>query len=395
MSGRWSHERRSSRLRAALLTWDMPPAPTGLGRAADLVARGLLEAGVDVTVFSADRAGEETVDGLRVVGCVVSDRLARMRHRAALGHLAAPLAFRRALLREHERAPFDLVEATNWYAPATLVPRSLPLVVRCSTPASEGADPDAGLRDRLDLRFAHHLEARTARRADAVIHNTTSHATRMAKEYGLDDMGHVVGLALEEDVLRRGRAAGYPSGDAPTFLFIGRAERRKGFDTVPGAFAILRERWPQARLHLVGLSPGDLDAVETPDGIVDHGRASDETVAALMERTHVVLAPSRYESYGLVYREAAAWGRPVVMCAEDPSARSFAEEAGCGVLAERCEAGAVARAAVEAYERREALRCAGLAHARTLSRAALGSRTLAVYEAVLERRSGARAPDRS
>ena len=131
------------------------------------------------------------------------------------------------------------------------------------------------------------------------------------------------------------------------------------------------------------------------DGIVDHGRASDLTVAGLMERTHVVLAPSRYESYGLVYREAAAWGRPVVMCAEDPSARAFAEEAKCGVLAEACTAEAVARAAIEAWERRNALRTAGLDHALTLSRAALGRRTRAVYEEVLRKRPGAQAPDRS
>ena len=56
----------------------------------------------------------------------------------------------------------------------------------------------------------------------------------------------------------------------------------------------------------------------------------------LMEAAHVIVAPSRYESFGLVYQEAMMFGRPVVACAEDPSARLFIGASGAGLLARRC-----------------------------------------------------------
>ena len=54
-----------------------------------------------------------------------------------------------------------------------------------------------------------------------------------------------------------------------------------------------------------------------------HHRVDEATLHDLMEAAHVIVAPSRYESFGLVYQEAMMFGRPVVACAEDPSARLF------------------------------------------------------------------------
>ena len=377
----------------------MPPAPTGLGRAANEIARGLVEQGVDATVFSADREGTSYDDGLKIVGVAPSPFLGRTRERACRGHLAMPTAFARALAREHEANPFDVVEATNWYAPGALVSRiGIPWVVRCSTPAIDALDPDGDERHRRDLAFAHALERRTVLRADAAIYNTAPHLAEMRSAYDLPSghEGAVIGLSLSAELVARGAAATYPGTEEPTrYLFVGRAERRKGFDEMLAAFALLHDG--TAELHLIGLSAGDLAERITALGISadvarnihDHGRADDETMARLMERTHVVLAPSRYESYGLVYREAAAWGRPCVMCAEDPSATDFAAQIGSGVLARECSGKAIAAAAREALATAGSLRATGLAHAATLTRARLGRRTLEVYERLVRQRPSA------
>ena len=385
-------------MRVALLTWDMPPRPTGLGRAANEIARGLRSQGAEVTVFSADRRGVETIEGLRIVGVSPETEgfLAHTREKACRGHLVMPTAFSRAVAADG--GSFDVVEATNWYAPGAFVQRTgLPLVVRCSTPAIDGLDPEGDERHRRDLQFAHLLERRTVARADARIFNTGPSAEKMKEVYELGERhgGTTIGLALDGDLIERGAAAPYPKNGPVRFVFIGRAERRKGFDEMLQAFALLCERLDAApELHLVGLSPGDLadrvSHLSIPERMVDlvhdHGRAADEEIDALMGGAHAVLAPSRFESYGLVYREAAAWGRPCVMCAEDPSASDFVRRVGSGTLAAECSPEAIATAALEALERATELRRNGLAHARSLDRATLGRRTLAVYESVLRQR---------
>ena len=378
-------------MRIALLTWDMPPAPTGLGRAANEIARGLLAAGVDVTVFAANHPASEVQDGLRIVSVPLSPGsfLARARLRACRGHLAVPIAFRRAVERH---GPFDLAETTNWYAPGALV-RGMPVVVRCSTPAIDALDPAMSERDRRDLLFAHAMERRTVLGAPVAIYNTEPHRRAMRDAYDLpeDHRSTVIGLSLGDDVIARGSRAPWPPVGAPRYLFVGRAERRKGFDEVLGAFALLHAAEPDSRLDVVGMERRDLDERAAALGVPSealaaataHGRADDATLHALLDATHVVLAPSRYESYGLVYREAAAWGRACVMSREDPSANDFVERVGSGVLAARTEPEAIAAAVREARAQAAELRRRGLAHAETLSRQRLGERTAAVYEAVL------------
>ena len=386
-------------MRVALLSWDYPPGVTGLGRAAGEIAAGLRTVGAEVELFTLDRTGTAEADGVLVHGGRIEpdSALGRLRARPVIGHEVAPARFAAMVRRRHAERPFDACEATNWYAPAARLVGALPLVIRCSTPAAEVPRP-ATLARRLDLAYAHRMEARTARGADHLVSNTAPHRERMRARYGLGDRPHdVIELSLDPALVEAGRAAPAPSGP-PELLFVGRAEHRKGFDAVLGAHAALRAAMGEAapRLTLIGLSPGDLDREAAAAGldraalrgIEDVGRADDVALRAAYARAHAVLAPSRYESYGLVYREAAAFGRPLVACAVDPAARDFVTRTGAGVLAERCDGAALA-AAVRGVLADEAgrarMRAAGLAAAGTLSRRTLGERTVRAYERAIDR----------
>jgi glycosyltransferase involved in cell wall biosynthesis len=381
-----------------LITWDYPPQPTGLGRAAGEIAAGLTEAGAKVTVFSLDRTGEERAGGVRILGCAVPERsaLARLRRRAGAGHLAVPWQVRRAV-SAHDA--FDVIETTNWYAPGALVDRRSALVVRNSTPAIEARDPEASLRDRADLTAAHRLEAFAAKRADAVISNADHHRKAIEAWYGLRERKHhiVIPLSLSGEWLDAGRGAPPPFGGAsPSILFVGRAERRKGFRELIEGFIELR-RSHEAELHLAGLgeegfAEGCRDLSMAPavrGSITVHGRVGDEEMAQLFRRADIVAAPSRYESYGLVYREAAAFGRPLLACAEDPSASALLNEHPIGVLAKRCDGHAVAeglKTLLENPDRARRMGAAGLRMAEGLSRRQLGLATLNLYEEALRLR---------
>ncbi|GJD35390.1 glycosyltransferase family 4 protein [Methylobacterium aerolatum] len=384
-------------MRTALLTWDYPPAPSGLSTAAREIAESLSEAGAEVTVFTLDRSGRERVGGVTVSGHALppGSGLARLRRWGSLGHLAAPLAFRRAVLAEHAERPFAVVEATNWYAPAALLAgrRDLPLVTRSSTPAAFTRDPAPGPRDRLDGWSADALERRQARGSAGLIANTGDHGAVIARAYRLSGRrpAAVIGLSLPPDLLATARAAVYPAADAPLrLLFVGRAEARKGFDALLDAAAILGEEQargalPPFRLDLVGVPPGDLPA-DLPETarcrIAAHGRIDAAALARAYAASHVVLAPSRYESFGLVYQEALAYGRPVVACAVDASARAFVGAPGAGPLAGAATGAALAdalRPLLIDPALRRAYRTRALAAAGRFDRASLGRDTLALY----------------
>jgi glycogen synthase len=382
-------------LRTALLAWDYPPAPSGLSTAAREIAGGLAEAGAAVTVFTLDRTGRETDGAVTVVGCALDpgEGLARLRLWGSVGHLAAPLAFRRAVLAEHRTRAFDLVEATNWYAPAALLAGRLPVVTRASTPAALTLSPATTLRDRLDGGAARRLERRQARASAGWIANTADHGDRIAALYGLPGRtpSAVIGLSLPPGTLAAGRAAPYPDDgpdDGPVRLvFVGRAEARKGFDLLLDAAARLADEGADFVLTLVGVGAGELPPglpASLRDRLEPLGRVDEAARDAAYARAHAVLAPSRYESFGLVYQEALAYGRPVVALAEDASARTFVGDAGA-LAAE--STGAALAAAIRPLLADPGLRLAArtraLARAGRFDRQGLGEATLALYRRAL------------
>ena len=395
-------------LRTALLAWDYPPAPSGLSTAAREIAESLHALGTAVTVFALDRRGVDEIGGVTVrgLGMTPGSPLARLRLWGSAGHLAAPAAFRQAVLHVHARVPFDCIEATNWYAPASLLALAAgpPLVTRCSTPAAFTRGLSDSLRDRLDGIAADSLERWQARRSAGVISNTTQHGVRMAALYGLrSTQPHaVIGLSLPPTMLERARAAPYPdAADGPVrFLFVGRAEVRKGFDLLLTAAAILAaERatgaLPSFEIALVGVSEADMPA-DLPPSVRTclhvRGRIDAAGLDAAYAQAHAVLAPSRYESFGLVYQEGLAYGRPVVACAIDASARDFVGLPGAGLLAREATGVALAdaiRPLIQDPARRLAMRQKALAASGVIDRARLGRETLLLYErAIASARQG-------
>jgi glycogen(starch) synthase len=107
--------------------------------------------------------------------------------------------------------------------------------------------------------------------------------------------------------------------DPPTLLCLGRVVEDKGFDLAIQAFASIRRRVPAARLVVSGDGPArsSLERQASTLGLADSveftGWVQPEDVPALLNRTTVVIVPSRWqEAFGLVALQAAQMARPVV-----------------------------------------------------------------------------------
>ena len=148
-----------------------------------------------------------------------------------------------------------------------------------------------------------------------------------------------------------------------------------------------RQEVPSFEMRIVGVATCDLPemAPEVRALITLTGRLDEDELDGEYAGCHGVVAPSRYESFGLVYQEALAFGRPVVALAEDASAREFVGATGAGLLAASTAASlaeAIGRL-LRSQETRLALRAKALAAAGRFDRASLAAETLVLYRTVL------------
>ena len=162
------------------------------------------------------------------------------------------------------------------------------------------------------------------------------------------------------------------SAEPPHVLYVGRLSAEKG---------VLELAEAAAGLPLRVVGDGPLRAQVPSEGFVAPGE-----LGAWFERAAVVAVPSRREGYGVVAREAMAWGRPVVASAVG-GLLDAVEDGVTGVLVPPGDIGAL-RAALERLlgdvDLRARLGAAARAKAqREFSFAAATAALLAVYEEAL------------
>lgn len=104
-------------------------------------------------------------------------------------------------------------------------------------------------------------------------------------------------------------------GQPISLLFVGYAWERKGGPLLLDIWRALRARSGDAELHIVGADPVEARGLA---GVTVHGRfdkSDREQYARLVDlyrRASFFVMPSREEAFGIVYCEAAAFGRPSI-----------------------------------------------------------------------------------
>jgi glycosyltransferase involved in cell wall biosynthesis len=174
-------------------------------------------------------------------------------------------------------------------------------------------------------------------------------------------------------------------------LFVGAVRPFKGVDTLIAAFARLADAWPEVGLAVAGGYGVALDAAmaqAAQAGVAARvrflGHVPDDELVLLYNAATVLAHPSRFEGFGLTVLEAMACGTPVV-CSTAASLPEVAGDAALLVPADDPEALAAALdRLLRDADLRHTLRAAGLARAALFSWDECASKTLAVYEGVVD-----------
>jgi glycosyltransferase involved in cell wall biosynthesis len=226
-----------------------------------------------------------------------------------------------------KRVNIDIVDFPNYggYGFFYALSHSLPTIIRLVTPLAldiRSKQIPISARDSILLW----LEKETVRRATHLTSPSKANADICSQIYGVpQNRITVVPLGIPLPILRN---ADQPDvSRMKRVLYVGRLDRRKGIDTLFAAIPTVLHRCPETQFMVVGPdtgeAPGSLSyqeyahrvfSTEELVYIIFAGAVARSKLYEYYRQADVVVAPSRYESFGLVYLEAMAHGKPVVAC---------------------------------------------------------------------------------
>jgi glycogen synthase len=314
-------------MRICLVSLEYPPEPGwgGIGKYTYNLAHGLEKIGQEVTVISSTkRNNEHYLDGnISVYRLSMSPPRIR-------GLKYFPFAAYRKAVDLIRKNNLSVIEAPLTFGDglAFSFAKIRPLVISLHTPSfvlSEIYNMSRFASARWEM-----LEKTTLIRASRILSNTSINGSLITKHYKIkEDKIRVVPHGID---VSKYKVNAFPSiyqkksTDEKVVLFVGRLEKRKGVDVLLKAIPQILKEYPTVTFVLVGsdtpTSPigssykGYILKKSESNGYGKHIQIvdfiSEEDLIAYYYNCDIFVAPSRYESFGLVFLEAMACSKPAV-----------------------------------------------------------------------------------
>jgi hypothetical protein len=330
-------------LRIALLSLEYPPEKTdGIARCTAMLAQGLSELGHEVHVIKEGVADRVTYYGGTYVHEVRTKETHRYRNYRQQGY---PLAHQwlnsshtifncvQSLLINHR---IQVVDTQNYHLDGlvTAVAGVVPVVVRLSTSIKQIVEITG--QSNLDNYVVGELEKKLVSLSQGIVANSQASYQVLADVYNLDVsklsqpvtvIHHGINPIPEAEVV----TVAATSKLDPIILFVGRLEKRKGILDLFKAISPVIQQFPTAQFWIAGQDNSEVDGfkavtkLDYPTYFQRHypeysanvrflGFVPDDKLPQLYQVCDLVVAPSLYESFGLVYLEAMNYARPVIGC---------------------------------------------------------------------------------
>lgn len=221
----------------------------------------------------------------------------------------------------------QIVEAPLWDAEGIVfsLMNPIPLVIRLETPLFKVAEIQ-GWEITTDLKFSNWMEGESARRANKTI-AISKDIERLIRKHHTISKEKIEFCPLGIEVPDKSLLLKYSSKNDFNILFVGRLEKRKGIETLFKAMPVVLRKNPDTQFYIIGKdtnsSPNggsykkyllqNLD-VKYHKNVKFGGYVNDDELKNYYKNCDIFVAPSLYESFGLIYLEAMAWGKPVIGC---------------------------------------------------------------------------------
>jgi glycosyltransferase involved in cell wall biosynthesis len=294
----------------------------GIGTYTRDLAQALVQSGhVAQVVTAGSQSGQFLVENVPV--SVLSHAHVPLLERL-LPRVGASWAVGQRALKLTKDFRLDLFEFPNWEGLGIwfALRKQVPLIVRLSTSSAETQQID-GLTKTWDLKADIAREKLQAQLADGLVTHSNAHRKLMSEELGIG-VARIAVIPLGVTV--------YPEFVRPPktekqlkVVFLGRLERRKGVFELLKAIPRVLEHVPNTRFILIGTDrphcPGgrthrqyvkDEYPANIQPSISFTGSLSDAEASSHLQTADLFVAPSLYESFGLIFLEAMRWGTPVV-----------------------------------------------------------------------------------
>lgn len=242
------------------------------------------------------------------------------------------------LVNQHTQADaVILITANSGYASSIASRRPQLIVYTDYGNLLSKALPDRGfeLEERKTYPLWNQLERQALLIQDRVFVMGRHVKPAMEAAYGIpSDKIAVVGAGPGLDVdIERDRGIKDPLNR--TILFVGKLAAVKGLDVLLQAFAIVRNAYPDAILHVVTGNP-----VVAP-GVVFHGKLSERELKELFYSCSIFTMPAFKEPLGLVFLEAM-WSKCACIGTATGSMPEFIQDSITGYLIEPGDSAALA-----------------------------------------------------
>lgn len=322
-----------------MVSQGFPPAATdGIARYNYTLAKQLSSAGYQVFVVS---KATETLKGIRYVdGFWVHyhDPGTVLEQVTGYERLDNILALTKSVYNEvkkiSEQTHIDVILAPLWDVEGLALTRLkiAPVIVTLMSPLKKVVETQWSSVVDPSIQTLYELEKIYIEQADGVMAISNAIKQTIGSDYNilwdkLDTPVDIVPLGVETSLfLPQSEDTRNSDTTKIELLYVGRFEYRKGIDLLLGVLPDLMDKYPELHVRLIGNA-----SIKDENGNVifqdfakkykkrkwfkrirQDGYVSDKELAKAYASSDIFVAPSRYESFGLIFIEAMANAKPVI-----------------------------------------------------------------------------------
>ena len=221
------------------------------------------------------------------------------------------------LQKLHSANKFDVIESPNNGACFDRINNHYPTCIRIAT-----TDKEHSLINKTEitpyLKELFRAEAKTFRNCRNLVTHTKAHRDNICNEYKIEPENFSL-IPLSVRIPDESELNYSEEGDKNIVLFVGRFEERKGIDILLDLIPDVVKRIPSTIFRLVGPDPKEYYKCkfknEHPDlinNVFFLGEKRGVDLDQEYKNCNIFIAPSRYESFGLIYAEAMSFSKPVI-----------------------------------------------------------------------------------